>query len=176
MIGLQARVHVIPVASPAMRQVCRCEFFIRLVVVIHFFLTHSGSVVQINLSNNNVKGTLIDNFYVWYALSNLEVLIASQNDGLTGRLPNYLWSAQKIRVLDMSDTLIGGSLQTFDDVGDLLDDVLFWRQKQLTPVNLCYLQNLQEFHFHNTNLASTIPDCLCLLPKLKVLHLIHNYD
>ena len=106
-----------------------------------------GHIQQIDLSHNNLHGTVSASFY---GLPYLESITFEGNPDLVVDLSSGLASAQFLRFLNLSETQV----QNLDSVRNA--------------------PSLEVLHIREMNLSGPIPQSLLNLPKLKVLHASGN--
>ena len=110
--------------------------------------TLQGGVIGLDLSENNLKGTLPVR---WGGLSELEYLWLWRNS-LTGSIPAELEQLSRLRILSLSSNSLSGSI----------------------PAELGQLSELRELILWNNSLSGSIPTELGQLSALEVLSLSRN--
>ena len=138
----------------------------------HGVRVEGDRVTQINLSENNLVGTLpaeLGN------LVNLQSLWLYNNQ-LTGSIPTELGNLVNLQELYLYNNQLTGSIPT--ELGNLVNlQELYLYNNQLTgsiPTELGNLVNLQELYLYNNQLTGSIPASLGEIPSLQSLRLEDN--
>ncbi len=129
-------------------------------------------VIQINLTENNLVGTLpaeLGN------LDNLRYLWLSNNE-FTGSIPTELGNLDNLLYLGLSNNELEGSIPT--ELGNLDNLLSLWLyNNELTgsiPTELGNLDNLQFLGLSNNELTGSIPAALGEIQSLRFLQLDNN--
>uniref|UniRef100_A0A7S1UXP7 L domain-like protein n=1 Tax=Grammatophora oceanica TaxID=210454 RepID=A0A7S1UXP7_9STRA len=132
----------------------------------------NSNVVRLNLTANNVQGTLPSELV---ALENLESLDLSKN-GLTGTIPSSIADLKLLKELYLQDNELDGTLATeFGRLGQLRD--LFLGTNGLRgsiPTQLGDLTELRALGLDENFLDGTIPEQVYKLRNLMILYLDSN--
>ena len=132
----------------------------------------TGRVASINLSNNNLRGTIPAELG---SLTNLVYLNLRQNM-LSGEIPAELGSLTNLQVLNLYDNELSGTIPA--ELGQLTN--LLWlvlSDNELSgtiPAELSRLTNLQVLDLYDNELSGTIPAELGQLTNLLWLILSEN--
>jgi gliding motility-associated-like protein len=132
----------------------------------------NGRVTEINLSNNNLTGSLPPE------LSNLSLLTSLKlySNAITGPIPSKISQLTSLTTLYLySNRLTGYIPPELGTISSLVDLQLY--SNSLTgsiPSNLGNLQNLTTLYLHYNQLTGSIPTELGNLTKLKLLYLNNN--
>ena len=132
----------------------------------------NGRVASINLSNNNLRGTIPAELG---SLTNLVYLYLRQNM-LSGEIPAELGSLTNLQVLNLYDNELSGTIPA--ELGQLTN--LLWlalSDNELSgtiPAELSRLTNLEVLDLYDNELSGTIPAELGQLTNLLWLILSEN--
>ncbi|NJL75562.1 MAG: S8 family serine peptidase [Saprospiraceae bacterium] len=107
-----------------------------------------GCVTILNLSNNNLTGTLPTSVGNMYQLTDLDL----SGNNLTGTIPTQLETCYELAFLDLSQNNLNGAI----------------------PVKLGNISNLQYLFLNNNALSGAIPAEIGQLNKLEILRLEEN--
>lgn len=131
-------------------------------------LSIDGCVTQLDLSSNNLNGTIPPELE---DLSNLEQLLLANNQ-LSGNIPPELGNLASLLILDISNNQLSGSIPV--ELGNLPTLYLFYaNSNQLTGSIPDELSNvLQHLHLGNNQLTGAIPTTLN--NDLRELYLSYN--
>ena len=134
---------------------------------------YSGSVSRIDLSYNNLSGSIpaeLGN------LTNLTELNLSFNS-LTGSIPDELGNLTNLTDLSLSANYLSGSIPA--ELGNLTNLTFLWLQYNSLsgsiPSELGNLTNLRWLYLHTNSLSGSIPSELGNLTKLEYLVLNDNF-
>ncbi|TMM59520.1 hypothetical protein FEE95_08880 [Maribacter algarum] len=131
-----------------------------------------GTVVVIDLFNNNLVGVLPESIGEFKNLTHLNVAF----NGITGELPKQLIQITALRVLKLEMNRIKGELpETIGQLEKLEELTAF--NNFLTghiPEGLGSLKNLKVLNLSSNNLKGQIPNSLGSLSKLESLGLFEN--
>ena len=119
------------------------------------------NIVEINLSRNNLKGSVFSEFG---NLSRLEILKLNQNT-LSGSIPKELFKATTLKTLQLQSNRLTGSIPV--RVGDLTNAIFIaFNHNSLKgpiPVEIETLPALEFLHLHANTLTGPAP----VLPRLR---------
>ncbi|KAF3793700.1 putative LRR receptor-like serine/threonine-protein kinase [Nymphaea thermarum] len=159
---------------------------------------HARSIVEINLPNASIEGTL--GFFDFSTLSTLTALNLSANN-LSGSIPDGISSLSKLSLLDLSKNLLFGNMPhsmanitSISDLrigdnrinGQLLPNffinwknlsVLYLGGNMITgaiPVEIRELKNVQKLDLSRNFLTGTLPASIGELSHLRSLQLYNN--
>lgn len=133
--------------------------------------SRKGQVQQIDLSHNNLHGSLPSNFY---SLPYLESVNFEGNPDLVVDLSQGLYSAQHLRVLNLSKTQ-ATNLDSLRSAPSL--EVLYIRDMGLEgaiPDSLFYLTDLKVLHASENKFSGPLPESIGSLTSLEELTLNNN--
>ena len=133
--------------------------------------SRKGQVQQIDLSHNNLHGSLPSNFY---SLPYLESVNFEGNPDLVVDLSQGLYSAQHLKVLNLSKTQ-ATNLDSLRKAPSL--EVLYIRDMGLEgaiPDSLFYLTDLKVLHASENKFAGPLPESIGSLTSLEELTLNNN--
>jgi hypothetical protein len=132
----------------------------------------NGPVISLNLTNNELRGTVPTELT---ALSQLHKLDLSSNE-IDGTIPKPLFSMTSLLDLWLRNNYIGGTIpSTFGAFSSLRQ--LHLGQNRLVgsiPKEIEHMVNLKDLALDNNQLTGTIPS-LRDMEKLTVLYLDHNH-
>ncbi|WP_317171698.1 putative Ig domain-containing protein [Spirosoma profusum] len=116
----------------------------------------NGQVTELSLLNNNLVGTIPASLS---GLSGLTLLEIGNNSGLTGGIPSGIGNLTALRILNLSQTTLGGTLPT--SLGQLSQlQALFLNHSGLSgplPASVSALTNLQGLLLNNNQLSGCFP-------------------
>ncbi|MBX2927398.1 MAG: BspA family leucine-rich repeat surface protein [Saprospiraceae bacterium] len=134
--------------------------------------SNNGRVVELNLSSNQLNGTLPA---VLEALDSLVVLYLSYNQ-LSGSIPATMGNLENLERLGLADNQLSGAIPPeLGNLQRLID--LYLISNQLSgaiPVELQNLINLEQLHLSDNQLTGVIPPDLGNLSSLNRLGLMQN--
>lgn len=128
-------------------------------------------LTYLSVSENHWGGALPD-------LSTLVELntLSAWGCGLTGPLPDSLYSLSKLRILDLAGNSLTGGIS--DDLGNLTQlRLLAFGNNELTgtiPATLSALTKLTDLDLSNNLLEGKIPDAFAGMTKLQNIHIEEN--
>ncbi|MDD2345818.1 MAG: hypothetical protein PHY85_06710, partial [Bacteroidales bacterium] len=105
-------------------------------------------VARINLSNNNLSGSLTSSIGSLTRLNSLELY----NNKISGSLPYTIGRMQRLVYMHIYNNQFTGNI----------------------PDSICQLNNLAAFEIHNNNFTGKIPECLVQKPLLHDLWIYNN--
>jgi len=133
---------------------------------------NSGYVTNLNLSNNNLKGTIPAEIG---DLTNLEILRLDYNN-LTGSMPTELTNPVYLKTIRLNNNQITGTFPTDD--GDLSNleylDLSFNQLADSIPSGFKDLINLEYLYLNDNLLFGYIPHSMGEMDSLKYLWLNNN--
>nr|XP_043632530.1 receptor-like protein Cf-9 isoform X2 [Erigeron canadensis] len=138
------------------------------------YTNFSSSLKQLDLSSTGLHGKLPVNLFDFL---NVEELILSMNNNLTGPLPKVNTSTSNPLVsLDLSSTSLSGKIP--ESIG-YLNSLMYLDLSDcgLTgslPKSLVNLRNLSFLYLSSNMLSGTLPSSLFTLPSLKYIRLRNN--
>ncbi|GLT99578.1 hypothetical protein SLE2022_170090 [Rubroshorea leprosula] len=131
------------------------------------------SLKLLDISRNSLEGLLSNK--EWGNLSNVEVLILSQNS-LSGNLP--IQGFTRLKILDLSWNQFSGgipaSVATLHSLQALSLSSNYQLNGSLPDPGLCGLKRLQELDLSQNSFEGTLPPCLNNLTSLKLLDISDN--
>ncbi|MBQ8485403.1 MAG: hypothetical protein IJ534_04600 [Bacteroidaceae bacterium] len=129
----------------------------------------NGHVYWIDLSDNNLRGSLPESIGVLTELTHLRLL----NNKLTGTLPESIGNLTKLQQFYIYDNKFTGELP--ESLGKLTNiESLFIQNCGFTgqlPRSIGEMKNLKEIHIENVPLSGTLPDGIGDLANLEILHI-----
>lgn len=132
----------------------------------------SGSVVRINIFNNNLEGPIPDEIAL---LPNMQLLALGYNK-LSGGIPVSLGNVTNLTFLDLGGNELSGSIpEVLSNLSNL--QYLCLEKNQLTgsiPESLGNLANLQYLYLYTNQLTGSIPESLGNLTNMRSLNLRNN--
>ncbi|XP_047319033.1 leucine-rich repeat receptor-like serine/threonine-protein kinase BAM3 [Impatiens glandulifera] len=134
---------------------------------------NNNSIISIDISNQNISGTLSPIITSLTSLINLSV----SGNTLSGEIPFGIHNLSSLRFLNISNNNFSGSLNwDFSQLPEL--EVLDAYNNGFTgmlPVNVTHLKNLKHLDFGGNYLSGFIPPSYgCLAPGLNFLSLTGN--
>ncbi|MFC5044800.1 T9SS type A sorting domain-containing protein [Aquimarina hainanensis] len=127
-----------------------------------------GRVNELNLSRNNLKGTLPEALFELTALSSISL----SNNQLTGEIPTTINRLIDLKQLVMNNNHFSGSIP--EELGELLGlEGMYLEGNQfegLFPVSIGNLKNLKALGLQSMN-AETVPSSYANLTKLQILNI-----
>ena len=135
-------------------------------------LSASGCVIELNLTNNKLAGTLPDE------IGDLEALFVLQlgENQLSGTLPDTLANLTNLQTLHLMENQFSGTLPLW--MGSLTNleqvDLTYNTFSGSIPDTLCKLSNLETLNIGYNQLTGAIPTCLGNLTSLTSLVLGGN--
>ena len=136
------------------------------------YTNNDGRVVEINLSENNLSGTLPAQLAM---LTQLEGLILTDNQ-LTGTIPIELSQLRELASLDLNENRLRGAIPP--ELANLMPmvylDLSDNRFSGAIPIELGALSQLRTLALSSNNLNGTIPAELGALSSLVALYLNDN--
>ena len=131
-----------------------------------------GHVTELNLSNNNLIGTIPAELGQLVNLAHLYLRL----NALSGPIPAELGQLTNLRRLNLNYNALSGSIPI--ELGQLTNlQYLYLQGNALSgsiPIELGQLTNLQLMDLHNNDLSGSIPAELSTLAALKDLKLYNN--
>ena len=134
--------------------------------------TSLGKVLSLDLSENNLTGTLS---VEWSGLSELQFLQLYENS-LSGSIPAELGQLPELRVMDLESNSLTGEIPA--ELGQLSELEQLWLNSNLLsgpiPMELGQLSELEQLWLHDNSLMGSIPAELGQLSELEILALQNN--
>jgi hypothetical protein len=138
-----------------------------------FISTKDGFLSEINLQENNLQGTLPDDFSL---VTDLEVLNLAGNF-LVGEIPSSLYGLATLRILDLSHNGLVGVIS--DDIYHLtsLESLILSSNSFEGPLpwGLGYLERAHIIHLQDNFFNGTIPPAIVNLVNVTDWDLTSNY-
>lgn len=134
--------------------------------------TGRGRVVELRLSNNNLKGALPEALAMLTALRTLDL----DSNALDGTMPAWIGNLRQLDSLSLSGNKLSGTLpDTLSTLPKLKSLDLSGNQfAGALPQTFCAFRAIEFLDVSNNNLQGTIPPCLGTLTKLISLNLGQN--
>ena len=132
-----------------------------------------GHVVELNLTDNNLRGTIPPEIA---DLTELRVLSFWDNN-LRGELPEEITDLTQLEYLDLSTNFLSGTIP--EDIGNLVNLQELWLESNLftgqIPASITDLENLSILSMYTNQLEGEIPDDVGDLENLLALYLDGNF-
>ena len=134
--------------------------------------TSLGKVLSLDLSDNNLTGTLS---VEWSGLSELQFLQLYENS-LSGLIPAELRQLSELRVMDLESNSLTGEIPA--ELGQLSELEQLWLSNNLLsgpiPMELGQLSELEQLWLYDNSLMGSIPAELGQLSELEIMALESN--
>lgn len=136
-------------------------------------LANCQNLLQLNLSSNNLNGTIPKQVI---GLSSFSISLVMSHNHLTGKLPFEVGNLEKLAELDLSGNRLSGgippslgncvSLERLHLEGNSFEGAI--------PESLKAMRGLEEMDLSRNNLSGQIPQFLAQFSSLKYLNLSYN--